>query len=180
MSSTSSYLVLLYMCAFVFMQALTYLTMSDQYKAAWIYYASPLKTPGEVMSGGFKAIWVKYFIPFFGVLSIFIVSVWGIAAIIDVVLALINVTLFSACIMRIGFSHLPFSIIEQTKQSGMRIIKVFAAMGAVGLLGFCHYMTIHMLWLKLIFLLLSGGLLWLVWDSYASTSWESMLKSELE
>jgi len=127
------------------MQALTYLTMSDQYKAAWIYYASPLVTPGKVMSGGFKAIWVKYFIPFFAVLGIFIVSVWGISAIIDVVLALINVTLFSACIMRIGFRHLPFSIIEQTKQGGVRIIKVFISMIVVGGLGFGHYMAIYVL-----------------------------------
>ena len=180
MSEHNNYLVLLYMTAFAMISALTYLTTSEQYKAAWVYYASPLEVPGRIMVGAFKAIWAKYFIPFFIAISIFVIYTWGAKAIWDVILALVNVTLFTACIARISFRHLPFSIMEQMKQGGGRIVKSMLSMTIPAFLGFGHYFALDMLWLKLIFLVLSSIFLWLVLDSYANTSWANMIKGEDE
>lgn len=180
MGEHNNYLVLLYLTSFAMISALTYLTTSEQYKAAWIYYASPLEVPGRIMVGAFKAIWIKYFMPFFIAISIFVIYTWGAKAIWDVVLALVNVTLFVACIARLSFRHLPFSIIEQMKQGGGRIVKSLLSMAIPGLLGVGHYFALDMLWLKLIFLVLSSILLWLVLDSYARTTWANMIKGEDE
>ena len=176
------FLMLLYMSALVMVTALTYLTMSDQYKAAWVYYAAPLAKPGRIMVGAFKAIWVKYFLPYFIVLSVFIVYMWGAEAIIDVVLALVNVTLFVSVMAWINYRHLPFSIAEQIKQSGNRIIKTFVVMIVPLILGAAHYFALkfHLLWLEFIFLALSSILLWLVLDSYSNTTWANMIKGEPE
>jgi len=176
------HLFILYYSSFVMINALNYLSMSDQYKAAWIYYAAPLATPGTVMIGAFKAVWVKFFLPFYLLLSVFIIYVWGPAAIWDILLAMVNVTLFLACIVRVTLRHLPFSIIEQTKQGGGRIIKSLLAMSVSFVLGWAHYLTIatSLLWLKLLFLALSCILLWLVWTSYAATTWDSLIKGEME
>jgi ABC-2 type transport system permease protein len=173
-------LLLLYMSSFVLISALAYLTTSDQYKAAWVYYATPVEKPGRIMMGALKALLVKYFLPFFIVLSAFVLYVWGVSAIWDIILAMVNVTLFVSCMARISYRHLPFSVMEQAKQGGSRILKSFITMIIPTMLGFGHYFTVHMLWLKLIFLVLSAILLWLVWDSYANTSWAHMLKTEGE
>jgi ABC-2 type transport system permease protein len=176
----SRYLFLLYTSSFVMISALTYLTMSDQYKAAWIYYATPVEKPGKIMIGAFKALWVKYFLPFFIFLSVFVLYIWGAPAIWDIVLAMVNVTLFVSCMARISYRHLPFSLKEQAKQSGNRLLKSFLVMIIPASLGFGHYFAMNLLWLKLIFLALSSILLWLVWDSYANTTWEQMIKTESE
>ena len=172
------HLFLLYFSSFVMISASSYLAMSDQYKAAWVYYAAPVAVPGKIMIGAFKALWVKFFLPFFLVLSLFVMYVWGPSSISDIILALVNATLFVGAMARINLKHLPFSIIEQTKQGAGRVLKSLLSMCFIGILGFGHYMCIHLLWLKLLFLVLSCILLWLVWTSYAETSWENMIKGE--
>jgi hypothetical protein len=174
------YLIILYMCSFAMVSALTYVGISDQYKASWVYYSTPLSTPGHIMAGAFKAIWVKYFLPFFTAIAIFTLCIWGYHTIIDILLALVNVSLVAACIARISFRHLPFSIAEQLKQGGGRIFKSMIVMIVPVALGGGHYLALHMLWLKIIFIILSSILLWLVLDSYAETTWDSMVKSEME
>jgi len=179
LSETSYHLGLMYLCSFVMLQALNFLTISDQYKAAWVYYAAPLEKPGNVMIGAFKAIYIKYFLPFFASVSIVVVSVWGLSAILDVFLALTNVTLFAACIMRVGFRRLPFSVMDQMSAGSSRTVRVLVSLIVPFALGGGHFLAMHVWWLKLIFLTLSAILLWLVADSYANTDWANMKKEEL-
>jgi hypothetical protein len=160
------------------LSALTYLTMSEQYKAAWVFYATPIEKPGRVMLGAFKAIWIKYFMPIYLAISVFVIYIWGADVMSDLVLALANVTLLVSCVARISYKRLPFSAMEQIKQGSGRVIKSILMMLIPATLGFGHYMAIHILWLKLIFLGLSVALLWLVLDSYNNTTWEQMAKSE--
>ena len=182
LADSAKFLLLLYMSSFVMVSALTYLTMSDQYKAAWVYYSTPVAVPGKVMLGALKAIWIKYFLPFFIAISIFTVYIWGVTTIVDILLALVNVSLLIACIARVGFRHLPFSIAEQIKQGGARILKSFLVMAVPAALGGLHYVTVHyhLFLLKLIFMVLSAIFLWLVVDSYSNTTWKNMIKSEME
>jgi len=178
--SKPSHLFLLYFSSFTMVSSLNFVAMSDQYKAAWIYYAAPVAVPGRVMVGAFKAMWVKFFLPFYILLATFVLYIWGVPAIWDVVLAVVNVTMFMAIVARVNIRHLPFSIIEQTKQGAGRVLKSMFTMLLIAVLGVGHYFSVHMLWLKLIFLGLSCILLWLVFTSYAETSWENMIKGEVE
>lgn len=180
MADKPRYLLLLYMSSFVLISALTYLTASDQYKASWVYYSSPVATPGRIMIGAFKALMVKYFLPYFIAISLFIVYTWGLGTIPDIILALVNVTVFVSCIARISYQHLPFSIMENIKQGGSRVLKSFLVMIIPSALGFGHYFSLNLLWLKMIFLVLSSMFLWLVWDSYANTSWATVIKGAEE
>lgn len=176
---TKKHLVILYMSGFVIMNAINFVTISEQYKAAWVYHSAPVKVPGSVLGGAFKAIWIKYFFPFISILGIFVVYVWGLPAILDVLLAMVNVTLFVVMMMRVNQRYLPFSIPEMIRSSGgkavARIFFVFILMGG---LGFGHYLASYFWWLKLLFLILSSIFLWLVWDSYISTSWENIKRAE--
>jgi ABC-2 type transport system permease protein len=161
----------------VMMQALNYMNMSEQYKASWVYYAMPLDRPGVVMGGAFKAIWAKYFLPFFIVISAFVLSVWGIGAISDILLALSNVTLF-ALLWQLAMRHLPFSQMEQVSNAGGRTLRTLFAFGVAGLMGVGHYFTLHIWILKGLFFVLSVIALWFVWDSYSKTNWEQVKMAE--
>jgi hypothetical protein len=176
----SKFLLLLYMTSFVMISAMNYVTMSDQYKAAWVYYSAPLALPGKIMLGAFKAIWVKYYFPFFIAIASFVLYVWGIGSLLDIALAFVNVTLFVSCVARVSFRFLPFSMAEQMKQGGARIAKSFLSMLIPAAFGFGHYAAVNVWWLKCIFLALSAILLWLVWDSYANTTWQNVTKGAEE
>jgi hypothetical protein len=179
LQESNKFLLLLYISGFVLMQAINYTSISDQYKAAWIYHAAPIEKPGYVMAGAYKAMWAKYYLPYITVISAFVLWVWGPMAIFDVLLALVNMTLFGAVIMRMQYRNFPFSLIEQMVNSGKgAAMRGFLTMGVIGILGFGHYMAMPFLWLKLLFTALSGIFLWLVWDSYKNTSWADMRKAE--
>jgi ABC-2 type transport system permease protein len=177
--NTKSHLFLLYMSAFAMLQALNYVNMSDQFKAAWVYYASPLKTPGQVLGGAFKALWIKYYLPFITLIGVFVIWVWGAGAILDIILAMANVTMYTLCIMRVMHRNFPFSVPDQVKTGGFKgFMRSLSTIFLMFFLGFGHYIASIFLWLKVLFLVLTLIFLWLVWDSIRNTSWENIRKAE--
>lgn len=174
-----TYLILLYFTTFPIMQSLNYVTMSDQYKAAWVYYSTPVGSPGKLIAGAAKALWVKFFMPFMVLISIFVVYVWGAKAIIDVVLATINISLFIVLMMRFNYRLLPFSVKEQIKDSGVKtMLRVIIVMAVIGLLATGHYLASLMWWLKIIFIVLASILLWLLYDSLVNLPWSKIKTAE--
>jgi ABC-2 type transport system permease protein len=179
---THNNILLLYMSAFIVMNLMSMLVFSDQYKASWLYYSAPIERPGSVMDGAFKAIWVKYYLPIFTVISCFVVAIWGTKSLLDIALALVNITLFAACVMRIAYRRLPFSSVEQMNEKGSRFFKTLFIMIIPSSLGFGHYfvdLVPWLWWLKIVFIGLSAMLLWLVWDSYKNTTWDELKKMDL-
>lgn len=169
---SKTYITLLYMSTFVIMQGLAYITISESYKASWIFYSSPVKTPGEIIAGSFKAMWAKYFLPFMGVIALFVIYVWGAAKLLDVVLATVNVTLFTVAQMYFAYRMLPFSAKEQIKdKAGKSVLRILLMFLLIGVMGVGHYLLSYFWWLKLIFLILSGILLWMLYDSLKKTPW---------
>jgi hypothetical protein len=176
LSGSGKHITLLYMSCVVVLQALGFSTVSEQYRASWIYYSVPLYEPGALMAGAFKAMWVKYFLPFFMAISAFVLFIWGMKALPDVLLALVNATLFAVCTVRVAYRQFPFSQAEQMSNAGSKFLRVFVSLTIPGALGVGHYLALELLWLKMIFLVLSLILLWLVWDSYAHTGWADLKK----
>ncbi len=180
LGETHMNLMLMYMSSFVMITALTYLCVSEQHQASWIYYSAPLAVPGRVMIGAFKALVVKFFLPFFLLISVFVVYMWGPSSIWDILLAFVNVLVFIVSIARINFRYLPFSVLEQMKQSGARVMKSMISLLIPAVLGLGHYLAVNFLVLKIIFLVLSSVFLWLVWTSYSGTTWANLTQKEAE
>lgn len=198
--TSKKYIGLLYICSFVIMQTTGFISMSDKYKAAWVYYASPLDKPGKVIVGAFKAMWLKYYAPYMVLIGCFVVYIWGPLAILDVILATINSTAFVLAITLVGNRVLPFSMKEQIKDSATKSVgRVLLTFLIVGVFGVTHYLlpgvnasssntgvfaslsTIlpWLAWgLKLIFIILSSSLLWLLFDSLKNTSWEKLKNND--
>ncbi len=200
LSDGYSYISLLYMTFFVMLNALNYVTMSEQYKAAWVYYSAPIEKPGAILAGAFKAMWVKYFLPFMIAIAIFVVFIWGPYTILDVVLATVNITLFTVAMMTMSYRLLPFSKKEQIKESGGKsVFRMFGVFFIIGLLGGIHYIItkistfgtvlakigledfVPASWFagisfstKLVFLILSSIFLKLVFTSLKNTDWNNL------
>lgn len=174
LGSTRNYLFLLYITSFVLLQALNYLVLSDQYKASWVYHAAPLMKPGYVMAGALKAAWIKYFLPFFIAIGSFVLAKWGLSKWLDVLLALVNVSLFSVCMAYFTYRTFPFSQMESKSKSSGKVFRTLLTMSIPAALGFGHYLAVDLWWLKSLYLLLSLILLWMVWDSYRNTGWHAI------
>lgn len=179
--NTKSYIILLYISSFIVLNLVYMITNSENYKASWIYYSSPITNPGDLMLGAFKAIWIKYFLPIFLAISLFVLYIWGIDKTIDIILAWLNITIFGIGIMRVLYRRLPFSMYEQMNEKKGRFFKSMFIMILPTSLGLAHYFTTitpWLWWMKLLFIGLALILLWLLWDSIKSTSWEDLSKFE--
>ncbi|OSZ78418.1 hypothetical protein CAP35_09225 [Chitinophagaceae bacterium IBVUCB1] len=178
------HIILLYMTSLILLSAITNMNVTEQYKASWIYYSSPLDKPGSIMGGAFKALWVKYYMPFVFIVSAFVLYVWGVKAIVDIVLATSNVTVYVLVIMYFGNRYLPFSMPEQMKTKvGKTVIRMIFALLFMGCMGFAHFALSSLyqevaMWLKLLLTLLSLAALWTLWDSYINTSWQQLKMAE--
>lgn len=173
-----SLVFLLYLTTFAVIQALNYITMSDQYRAAWVYYSTPVSNPGEIIAGAVKSMLVKFFLPYMVAIGAFVVYVWGVWAIVDVILATINIVLFVFMLARFNFRMLPFSMKEQVKDSGLKTtLRMLIVMGVITLFGLGQYILTFW-WLKVIFAGLSAILLWLLYDSLVNLPWSRIKNTE--
>ena len=164
------------------MQALNYVSMSDQYKAAWIYYSAPIDTPGSILAGAFKALWIKYFLPFMIAIGAFVIFVWGPRAILDMLLATANISVFAICVMRASHRIFPFSMMEQMKEKGGKgVVRVLFTFLLMGMLGLGHYLILQSISSELMMvlaILLASAFFWMVWESCRETDWKSIRTAE--
>lgn len=174
LSTGKSYLTLLYISGITVMQAVNYMIYSDHYKASWAFRLSPTERPGYFLAGAFTALWIKYFSLFFFLISLALVWIWGWPVLFDALLALINLLVFNLIILLYANRALPFSLMEQVQQSGARVFKSLASLLVPGFLALIHFLSFDMIWLKILFTLLSGIVLWMLWDSLLNLGWKAL------
>lgn len=170
-----AYLSLLYISGLTVMSAVNYLIYSDHYKAAWVYQLSPSPNPGYILAGAFKALWIKFFLPYFLLITGVLVWIWGPLILFDAILAITNLLVFNLLILLYANRALPFSIMEQIQQSGERVFKSLATLLIPGFLGLVHFLSFDLIWLKILFTALSGILLWMLWDSLIHLKWTALI-----
>ena len=110
----------------------------DQPKASWVYGAAPIEIPGNIFFGELMAIIVKFLLPYFLVVSIFIYSIWGVKYLDDVLFGMFFTIIFQQLTFLASKNTFPFSI-EFVKQDSGQVIWVFVQMFLVGGVGFLHY-----------------------------------------
>jgi ABC-2 type transport system permease protein len=110
----------------------------DQPKASWVYGAAPIEVPGNIFFGEFIAIIVKFLLPYFLIVSIFIYLIWGIKYLDDVIFGMFFTIIFQQITFLVSKNSLPFSI-EFVKQDSGQVIWVFIQMFLVGGVGYLHY-----------------------------------------
>ncbi|GAB2699259.1 hypothetical protein GCM10027037_24750 [Mucilaginibacter koreensis] len=170
----SNYILLIYLCTFVISVFLQHVSYSDKFKASWVYYALPVRQPGRVLTGMFKAVVSIYYFPFFLLVSIGIITLWGPEAINDIILAFFISLIYGILLSLFLIKGLPFSKPVLLKQSGGRIINSLLITGFIAVAGFGHYFLMR--WETVIWILIlpAAGIYWLMISQYKKQGWEAI------
>ncbi len=168
---SNMFLFLIYSSSLAFITAISNLVYSDKFKAAWVYYAAPVQTPGQLLMGAFKAALVKFFLPFYLFIAVFCLYIWGWRVMPDLLLGLLNVILINLLFAFIYLRKLPFSAELNVKQGTGNFIKAMMILIIPGLMGVAHYFIAGYIWLVLLFGLLTMAALYILYPKYRETAW---------
>ncbi|MBU3743897.1 MAG: hypothetical protein FGM61_05020 [Sediminibacterium sp.] len=161
----------LYISQFFMMGALTNSKASDKYKAAWIFYISPIRYPGSLITGTVKSLLCKFSAPVIVIILPIACWLFGWRAIPNILFAVSNIVCFTYLTAYIALSEIPFSVPENAAGRGMTFIKNFL----VGILpigvGLVHFFIFSMLPLVILSSILSFGAVWFMHTSLYERHW---------
>jgi hypothetical protein len=174
-----TYVFLIYMCTLILSSILMNISMSSKYKSAWVYYALPIKEPGKILSGMYKAIILLYFLPYCLVIGTIIVAVWGPETINDIIVAFLVSIIYGMLMALFMVKGLPFSKPVVAKQGGGRMITSLMILIFIGGIGFVHYLLMKwemLIWIMIIPLV---SINWLMFHYYKKQTWDNIELSEV-
>ncbi len=135
------FLLLLYMLLVAISTPLLSVRHSDKYKASWIFFVTPVQKKGQLISGAFKAVMARYFLPFYTLAALFTLGFWGLKTTPHIILALLNLTLIGA-IIAYTTSALPLSTPWEEAKKGGQVAASFISTFAIGFVGGGHYLLV--------------------------------------
>ncbi len=171
------YITLIYFCSFILILAISQIMYSDKFKAAWIYFITPIAKPGLLISGAVKSMVAKFYLPMVTILSIVAIAVMGPTIIPNLILGLCNQLLIVNVIAYITVRNLPFAQMQNQGKAGF-IRGLFTFLIPFTVAGL-HYFIYSFMPVVIILSVLSGIACWLVMDAIKHKQW-SMIKTIYE
>ena len=172
-------LIAIYMIGMLLMQAITNIRVSDKYKAAWIFFTTPIKQPGNVISGATKALIFKFYLPFSLVVSCALIPFLGWTILPNIILGLCNQLCIAFLMVYISVRDLPFSSAEIGKVKGSKFaISMLMLILPFGMAGI-HYLIYSFTAVVFILAILAVIAVWLISSSVYNRGWE-MIKTAYE
>ncbi len=172
--NTEYHIMLIYLSFMVLQVALHEIPYSDDFKASWVYFSTPVDKPGEILSGTLKAIFVRLFIPGYIGISILILAIWGVRAADDIVFGLFNNAIMLLILALINKRHLPFSMAPNVRSQSGNIARAVISFLIIGILGFGHYLLSKRPSIQLGIIPVQIGILFLLLRSYKRTRWDAV------
>ncbi len=169
-----------YITMFFMLGALTNSKSSDKYKAAWIFYISPIQFPGSIITGTVKSLLLKFCAPVFLLVSILGIWLLGWIAIPNLLLAMGNLVGMTYLTAYVAINEIPFSVPENAAGRGMNFMKnLLVGTLPIGV-GFLHFYIFSMLPLVIICCLLSFAAVWLLHASLYERYWKKFNPAYVE
>lgn len=169
-----------YITMFFMLGALTNSKSSDKYKAAWIFYISPIQFPGSIITGTVKSLLLKFCAPVFLVVTLLGIWLLGWIAIPNMLLAMGNLVAMTYLTAYIVINEIPFSVPENAAGRGMNFMKnLLVGTLPIGV-GFLHFFIFSMLPLVIIACLLSFAAVWLLHTSLYERYWKKFNPAYVE
>lgn len=172
-SSGLFYLFALYFAGLYVMVAQYQLSVSDTYRASWVYGSAPIEEPGNVLSGALKALIVKLLTPFYILLSGYILYQYGTDKFGDVLLAFSNslVMLISAALL--STRYMPFSVAQDAIKQNNTARGLLVSL-VLGFVGFSHYGLTRVPYGVIIAIPISALAFWYLLRQYRHTTWSQV------
>jgi hypothetical protein len=167
-------LTIIYMLGFTILQAMSNLKQSDKYKAAWIYFITPIQEPGNIISGAVKATIAIFFLPLAIALIILSVAFIGWNIIPNLLLGISNQLLICFFVAYISMREFPFARTATNKVKGTGFIRGLFSLIFPVTLGILHYFIYNFIPVVLLLALLSLIGTWLIAGSIKRRDWNSV------
>jgi ABC-2 type transport system permease protein len=161
----------LYFSSLLLTMAISQIVYSDKFKAAWIYYTSPLSKPGDVILGAAKAAMFKFYVPIVLFVALSATIIIGPRVLPNIILGLLNELLIATVLVYSGHKYLPFSVHQSNnvktggflRNIGLLMISVLIAIG--------HFVIYDIPVAVLICAAMSLTATWLMMGSIRNTPW---------
>jgi hypothetical protein len=164
-------LSLIYFSSLLLITAISQIAYADKYKAAWIYFTTPVKEPGALITGAMKAVMLKFYLPIIALISIPAIVIVGPAVVPNLLLGLCNEILICTIIAYFMLNHLPFSENQGVASKGGTFVKSIFTMLVPALIGLVHYFLYSKLVFVVIATIVSFLLATLILRSIKKISW---------
>ena len=139
LGQTETHLFVIYACIFILFSVAFEIHFSDEHKAAWIFQAAPITSPGKILTGTLKAILVRFFVPVYTVATIVILLIWRERAIPDLFFGALASVLLMFSIFLLSHKNLPLSLEPSARNQGSSFVRTIFSLLVIGLLGIGHY-----------------------------------------
>ena len=141
------FLWLIYLPIFSVSTSKTILPYYENFQASWVYQSTPVKYPGQLISGSLKALLTKFFLPIYLLLFAFAWYIWGNNIIDDFIFGFFNNLIIFFLLEILSVHHLPFSQQQNIKEQSGRFVKVFVQLISIAALVGLHYLALKINWL---------------------------------
>jgi len=165
-----TYLFIFYFSLLTLLTVFQFITQSEKYKAAWVYFITPIAQPGLFMSGVLKAAFVKFYMPFMLVFTVLGLAFIGLPVLNDLMLAIAVGGIAAILICLFTVNGYPFS--QPIKKTEGRFVANLLLIGLIGSVGFGHYLAVQYEWLVWLLAALFWGIFLVMLHSFKKESWE--------
>ena len=141
--NSDKYLIFLYAFMLISFTLTNSLSLGNNRNVGWIFKFLPVAKPADLFKGFIKAVFARFFNPFYLVVSVGVVAFWGPAVIPDVIIAWMAIYLTTTLMYYIQGIDLPFSQQKAASQGGKNMLRVFGLMIMAGIMGWGHYFIVQ-------------------------------------
>jgi hypothetical protein len=151
------------------------ISLSENYRGAWIYKVLPIEKPAILLKGALKAFVYKYILPVYLFMSILFLVIFGSGIGDDLVLIFINMLLLILVMFLFSKKELPFYKDFQYAQNGSNTAKAFLGLFLCGAVAFIHYLAIRLIPFGVeINIIVSLVIVALIWRQSFKITWQDL------
>jgi ABC-2 type transport system permease protein len=170
----------IYFTSFILTMAINQMVYSEKYKAAWIFYSTPVTKPGDIVLGATKAAIFKFYIPLVTLTIIASIGMVGLKIIPNLVLGLSNELLISTLVVYAGNRYFPFSSAQSTNVKTGSFLRNMFIFIISGLIAAGHFFIYGIMPVVIIVAALSVLATWLMMSAIRDTSWGGIKSAYVE
>ena len=145
--NTKMFLFFIYLPMFSIAGSRIFITFNENFAASWIYQSTPLAKPGEIITGGMKALLTKFFLPVYLLFFVATGFIWGIQIADDFLLGFFNNLLIFLISAFLSNQYLPFSRQPNSKQQSGKFAQSMLQLVVIVALVGMHYLVLQINWL---------------------------------
>jgi hypothetical protein len=171
---SNKFLMLIYLPLFSVATSFSIVTFNENFQASWVYHSMPVAKPGHILSGSWKSMIVKFFLPVYLLFFIIALFIWGPGVADDYVLGLCNSLLSLAAVAYLSDHYLPFSRQANVKEQSGKFLNMIIQMFVVGLLVLVHYFLLAYPWIMFAVAVVSAVGCWFMVKNLQLISWKKI------